>query len=65
MEPDDQQEGHEHLTGSVEHLQAVALTWAALKLPLVRAVSWRAEVRHGPSRILGSAVRPTAMPQGP
>ncbi|WNZ62127.1 hypothetical protein QEG98_41005 [Myxococcus sp. MxC21-1] len=56
---------HEHLTGSVEHLQAVALTWAVMKLPRVREVSWLAELQRGPTRVPGSAVRPTAMPQGP
>ncbi|NVJ09554.1 hypothetical protein HUW63_30555 [Myxococcus sp. AM001] len=57
--------GHAHLTGSVEHLQAVALAWAVMKLPRVREVSWLAEVQRGPARPPGAAVRPTAMPQGP
>ncbi|GHH02382.1 hypothetical protein [Comamonas sp. JC664] len=65
VEPDSQQDGHEHLTGSVEHLQAVALAWAVLKLPRVREVWWLEEARPGPSRVLGATVRPTAMPQGP
>ncbi len=65
VEPDSRQDGHEHLTGSVEHLQAVALAWAVLKLPRMREVGWLAEARPGPSRVPGAAVRPTAMPQGP
>ncbi len=61
----EQKGGHEHLTGSVEHLHAVAVAWAVMKLPRVPEVSWLAEVRHGPERAPGSALRPTAMPQGP
>lgn len=61
----EQQRGHEHPAGSVEHLQAVALAWAVMKLPHVREVSWLAEVRRGPTWAPGSALRPTAMPQGP
>ncbi|WP_426755942.1 hypothetical protein [Myxococcus sp. Y35] len=57
--------GHEHLTGSVEHLHAVAVAWAVMKLPRVREVSWLAEAQCGPERVPGSALRPTAMPQGP
>lgn len=59
-------DGHKHLTGSVEHLHAVAAAWAAVLTPArVPAVSWLAEVLHGPSRAPGAAPRPTAMPQGP
>ena len=64
-EDGERKRGHEHLTGSVEHLQAVALAWAVMKLPRVREVSWLAELQQGPTRVPGSAVRPTAMPQGP
>ncbi|WP_239989221.1 hypothetical protein [Corallococcus macrosporus] len=62
---DEQQRGHEHPAGSVEHLHAVAVAWAVMKPPRVREVSWLAEVQRGLSRAPGSAVRPTAMPQGP
>ncbi len=58
-------DGHQHLTGSVEHLHAMAAAWAVVKLPPVRAVSWLTEVPRGPSRAPGSAPRRTAMPQGP
>ena len=58
-------DGHQHLTGSVEHLHAVATAWAAVEVPRVRTVSWRVEVLRGLSRAPGAAPRLTAMPQGP
>ncbi|MFP2928876.1 hypothetical protein ACLESO_27490 [Pyxidicoccus sp. 3LG] len=58
-------DGHQHLTGSVEHLQAMAASWVVTKLPRVLAVSWQAEVPRRASVVAVSAPRPTAMPQGP
>ncbi|WP_223760079.1 hypothetical protein [Myxococcus sp. RHSTA-1-4] len=58
-------DGHQHLTGSVEHLHAMVAAWAVVKPPRVRAVSWLADVLCGPSRAPGAAPRLTAMPQGP
>ncbi|QSQ21668.1 hypothetical protein JY651_42005 [Pyxidicoccus parkwayensis] len=57
--------GHQHLTGSVEHLHAVAASWAVVDAPRVPVLSWVAEVLRGPSRAPGAAPRLTAMPQGP
>ncbi|TQF15523.1 hypothetical protein FJV41_12965 [Myxococcus llanfairpwllgwyngyllgogerychwyrndrobwllllantysiliogogogochensis] len=59
------QDGHKHLTGSVEHLSAVATTWAMVHVPAVRWVSWVTEVARGPAVAPGASPRPTAMPQGP
>lgn len=41
-------DGHQHLTGSVEHLHAAAAAWAVVDVPRLRAVSWLAEVLRGP-----------------
>jgi ABC-type Zn2+ transport system substrate-binding protein/surface adhesin len=57
--------GHEHQWGSVEHLQAVALSSVAVLAPTVRWVALPREAFHGPLRRPGEQVRPTAMPQGP
>lgn len=58
-------DGHQHLTGSVEHLSGLVSTWVQVEPPRVRWVSWLAEHLAGPSRAPGVALRPTAMPQGP
>jgi hypothetical protein len=58
-------DGHQHLTGSVEHLSGVVSAWVQVEPPRVRWVSWLAEHFAGPSRAPGVAPRPTAMPQGP
>ncbi|HZI09752.1 MAG TPA: hypothetical protein VE153_05115 [Myxococcus sp.] len=58
-------DGHQHLTGSVEHLSGVVAAWVQVEPPRVRWVSWLAEHFAGPSRAPGVAPRPTAMPQGP
>ncbi|MCP3142924.1 hypothetical protein [Pyxidicoccus xibeiensis] len=58
-------DGHQHLTGSVEHLHAMAASWVVTKLPRVRGVTWWAEVPRPVSFVTGAAPRPTAMPQGP
>lgn len=57
--------GHQHLTGSVEHLHALAASWTVVEAPRVRTVSWVAEAARGPERAPGATLRPTAMPQGP
>lgn len=57
--------GHQHAAGAVEHLQAVAASWAVVEAPRVRLVSWWVDVVRGPSREFSSAPRLTAMPQGP
>ena len=57
--------GHQHLTGSVEHLHALAASWTVVKTPRIRVASWVADVLSGPSRAPGAAPRLTAMPQGP
>lgn len=57
--------GHQHLTGSVEHLSGVVASWVVAEPPRVRWVSWRVEGLSGPERAPGGALRPTAMPQGP
>ncbi|WP_338872860.1 hypothetical protein [Myxococcus stipitatus] len=58
-------DGHKHLTGSVEHLSALATTWVMVHVPSVSWVSWVAEATRGPTRAPGTAPRLTAMPQGP
>ncbi|MCP3104016.1 hypothetical protein LZ198_34595 [Myxococcus sp. K15C18031901] len=58
-------DGHKHLTGSVEHLAAVAATWVVVRLPRVRLVTWVTEAPRSSTRAPGSPLRPTAMPQGP
>lgn len=58
-------DGHQHLTGSVEHLSGVVSAWVQVEPPRVRWVSWLAERLAGPTRAPGVAPRPTAMPQGP
>jgi hypothetical protein len=57
--------GHTHGTGSVEHLQAVALP--SLALPPLRVFWVDVGARHlGQERAQpGEPLRPTAMPQGP
>lgn len=57
--------GHQHLTGSVEHLSGVVASWVVVEPPRVRWVSWLAQRLSGPERAPGGAPRPTAMPQGP
>jgi hypothetical protein len=56
---------HRHLLGSVEHLQAVAVTRAVVLAPVVWWVPLRAAVPRSPERVAGAPLRPTAMPQGP
>jgi hypothetical protein len=58
-------DGHQHLTGSVEHLTALVASWAVVKPPRARAVSWVADVARGPVRAPGSPPRLPGMPQGP
>lgn len=58
-------DGHQHLTGSVEHLNALVASWAVVKPPRARAVSWVADVARGPLRAPGSPPRLPGMPQGP
>ncbi|MCE9671881.1 hypothetical protein LY474_29165 [Myxococcus stipitatus] len=58
-------DGHKHLTGSVEHLAALAATWVVVTPPRVRFVSWVEPPPRVATRAPGSALRPTAMPQGP
>lgn len=57
--------GHRHLTGSVEHLLAVAASWAVFVPPVLRWVSWRVEPARGPEWSPGQRLRSSAMPQGP
>nr|WP_242589123.1 hypothetical protein [Corallococcus macrosporus] len=57
--------GHQHLTGSVEHLLAVAASWAVFLPPKLRWVSWRVEPARGPEWSPGQRLRSAAMPQGP
>ncbi|MBJ6764898.1 hypothetical protein JGU66_29390 [Myxococcaceae bacterium JPH2] len=56
---------HQHPSGSVEHLLAVATTWSAPPPPAVQWVSWAVERQHAPGHAPGTKLRPTAMPQGP
>lgn len=56
---------HRHLTGSVEHLQAVAVASAAVLAPVAWWVPLRAEEPRSPQRASVAPLRPTAMPQGP
>ncbi|WP_044282617.1 hypothetical protein [Myxococcus stipitatus] len=58
-------DGHKHLTGSVEHLSALATTWVMVHGVDVSWVSWVTEAARGPTRAPGTAPRRTAMPQGP
>ncbi|WP_241757863.1 hypothetical protein [Myxococcus landrumensis] len=58
-------DGHKHLTGSVEHLSALATTWVMVHVTGVYWVSWVTEAARGPTRAPGTAPRRTAMPQGP
>jgi hypothetical protein len=64
-QPGHEPDGHQHLTGSVEHLSGLVSAWVRAEPPRVRWVSWLAERLAGPSRAPGMAPRPTAMPQGP
>ncbi|WP_375755738.1 hypothetical protein [Corallococcus exercitus] len=57
--------GHQHLTGSVEHLLAVAASWMVFVPPKLRWVSWRVEPARGPEWSPGQRLRSAAMPQGP
>ncbi|WP_244238907.1 hypothetical protein [Corallococcus carmarthensis] len=57
--------GHQHLTGSVEHLLAVAASWTVFVPPKLRGVSWRVEAARGPEWSPGQRLRSAAMPQGP
>ncbi|WP_208734517.1 hypothetical protein, partial [Corallococcus praedator] len=57
--------GHRHLTGSVEHLLAVAASWTVFLPPTLRWVSWRVEPARGPEWSPGQRLRSSAMPQGP
>ncbi len=57
--------GHQHPTGSVEHLLAVAVAKASVLTPVVRWVPLRWEIFRGSLRLPGEPLRPTAMPQGP
>ncbi|MGE6763812.1 hypothetical protein ACQKGO_37730 [Corallococcus interemptor] len=57
--------GHQHLTGSVEHLLAVAATWTVFVPPKLRWVSWRVEAARSPEWSPGQRLRSAAMPQGP
>ncbi|WP_223640835.1 hypothetical protein [Corallococcus sp. EGB] len=57
--------GHQHLTGSVEHLLAVAANWTVFVPPKLRWVSWRVEPERSPEWSPGQRLRSAAMPQGP
>ncbi|RKG74358.1 hypothetical protein D7W79_23115 [Corallococcus exercitus] len=57
--------GHQHLTGSVEHLLAVAASWTVFLPPKPRQVSWWVELARGPEWSPGQRLRSAAMPQGP
>ncbi|WAS87122.1 MULTISPECIES: hypothetical protein [unclassified Corallococcus] len=63
--PKEQGHGHQHLTGSVEHLLAVAASWTVFVPPKLRWVSWRVEPERSPEWSPGQRLRSTAMPQGP
>ncbi|WP_224369187.1 hypothetical protein [Hyalangium versicolor] len=56
---------HQHLWGSVEHLQAVAVARAAVLAPVVWWVPLRVEVPRSPEWVSVAPQRRTAMPQGP
>ncbi|ADO68282.1 hypothetical protein [Stigmatella aurantiaca] len=56
---------HQHAPGSVEHLRAMAVTYAAVLAPVVWWVTLKAAVFLGPLRLPGAPPRLTAMPQGP
>jgi len=56
---------HRHSWGSIEHLQAVATSCAAVLAPMVGWVPLRAERLHRPKWAPVAPLRPTAMPQGP
>ncbi|MFB1484368.1 hypothetical protein [Corallococcus sp. RDP092CA] len=57
--------GHQHLTGSVEHLLAVAASWTVFVPPKPRWVSWRVESARAPGWSPGQQLRSAAMPQAP
>ncbi|NPD27426.1 hypothetical protein D7Y27_24980 [Corallococcus sp. AB004] len=57
--------GHQHLTGSVEHLLALAASWTVFVPPKLRWVSWRVEPERSPKWSPGQRLRSAAMPQGP
>ncbi|WP_158623322.1 hypothetical protein [Corallococcus sp. CA053C] len=57
--------GHQHLTGSVEHLLAVAASWTVFLPPARRWVSWSVEPVRAPRWRPGQRWRSPAMPQGP
>lgn len=57
--------GHQHLTGSVEHLLAVAASWTVSVPPRLHWVSWRVAPEQGPEWSPGQRLRSAAMPQGP
>jgi hypothetical protein len=57
--------GHQHLTGSVEHLSALAASWTVFVPPKLRWVSWNVERARAPAGSPGQRLRSTAMPQGP
>jgi hypothetical protein len=56
---------HRHLWGSVEHLQAVAMSSVVVLAPMVGWVPLRAEGFHRPEWAPVAPLRLTAMPQGP
>jgi hypothetical protein len=63
--PEEQQAGHEHGWGSVEHLGAVAVARGEVLAPVVRWVRLAGEVFREPLWRPVAPVRRTAMPQGP
>lgn len=65
--PKESEQGHDHqhLTGSVEHLLAVAASWTVFVPPKLRWVSWRVEPERSPEWSPGQRLRSAAMPQGP
>jgi hypothetical protein len=56
---------HRHSWGSVEHLQAVAMSCAVVLAPMVGWVPLRVEGLHRPEWAPVAPLRLTAMPQGP
>jgi hypothetical protein len=56
---------HQHAPGAVEHLQAIAVTHAAVLAPIVWWFTLKPAVFLGPRRLPGALLRLTAMPQGP
>lgn len=57
--------GHQHLTGSVEHLLAMAASWTVFLPPASRWVSWSVAPARAPQWRPGQRWRSPAMPQGP